>query len=50
MHSYECADVLAWSPVESMSLMVGSSRGLCTFQDVGNPTTAEPYQVRDLNI
>jgi hypothetical protein len=42
---YGPADLLAWSPVESMSLMVGSSSGLFAFMDVGNPTTAEPYQV-----
>lgn len=42
---YGQADLLAWSPLDAMSLIIGSSSGLFAFLDVNNPGTTEPYQV-----
>lgn len=43
---YAPADLLVWSPLDAMSLMVGSSSGMFAFMDINNPGTSEPYQVR----
>jgi hypothetical protein len=50
---YAPAELLAWNPVDAMSIMTGSANGVFTFTDAGNPSTAEPYQVcvdRELRI
>jgi hypothetical protein len=42
---YAPAELLAWNPMDTMSIMIGSTNGVFTFTDAGNPSTAEPYQV-----
>jgi hypothetical protein len=43
---YGPAELLAWNPLDPLSLMIGSSSGMFAFMDTANPTTPEPYQVR----
>ena len=41
---YGPAELLAWNPLDPLSLMIGSSSGMFAFMDTANPTTPEPYQ------
>lgn len=45
---YAPAELLAWNPLDTTSVMIGSSSGMFAFMDINNPGTAEPYQVRTL--
>lgn len=44
---YAPAELLAWNPLDTTSVMIGSSSGMFAFMDINNPGTAEPYQVTE---